>query len=81
MQSLMTLITDCEFITLPVFNLSIPLKIKGVDDNILDPAKAWESPIKWHIAATDLAMKFINNFSKFTVNKETARLVSFGPVI
>jgi phosphoenolpyruvate carboxykinase (ATP) len=73
--------TDCEFVTLPVFNLNIPLQIKGVDDNILDPAKAWESPTKWRIAATDLALKFINNFSKFTVNKEAARLEGFGPVI
>jgi phosphoenolpyruvate carboxykinase (ATP) len=74
-------ISDCEFITLPVFNLNIPVSIKGVDDNILDPAKAWESPVKWRVAATDLALKFINNFSKFTGNTESAKLVSSGPVI
>jgi phosphoenolpyruvate carboxykinase (ATP) len=74
-------ILDCEFVTLPVFNLKIPSGIKGVDSNILDPARVWDSPSKWRIAATDLALKFINNFSKFTVSKETARLVSFGPVI
>jgi phosphoenolpyruvate carboxykinase (ATP) len=74
-------ILDCEFVTLPVFNLSIPSCLKGVDENILDPAKAWDSPSKWRVAATDLALKFINNFSKFTTNKETFMLVSFGPVI
>lgn len=74
-------ILDCEFVTLPVFNLSIPSCLKGVDENILDPAKAWDSPSKWRVAATDLALKFINNFSKFTTNKETFKLVSFGPVI
>jgi phosphoenolpyruvate carboxykinase (ATP) len=74
-------ISECEFINLPVFNLSIPVSIKGVDDNILDPAKAWESPTKWRVAATDLALKFINNFSKFTGNSESAKLVSSGPVI
>jgi phosphoenolpyruvate carboxykinase (ATP) len=74
-------ITDYEFVTLPVFNLNIPVRIKGVDENILDPGKVWDSPSKWRVAATDLALKFINNFSKFTSNKETAKLVSFGPII
>jgi phosphoenolpyruvate carboxykinase (ATP) len=74
-------IIDCEFVTLPVFNLNIPARVKGVDESILDPAKVWDSPSKWRVAATDLALKFINNFSKFTGNKETASLVSFGPMI
>jgi phosphoenolpyruvate carboxykinase (ATP) len=70
-----------EFTTLPVFNLSIPEKIDGVNSNLLDPAKAWDSPFKWHIAATDLALKFINNFNKFASNEETAALAEFGPNI
>ena len=74
-------IMDCEFFSLPVFNLSIPSLIKGVDNNILDPGKVWDSQSKWRVAATDLALKFINNFSKFTANKEAAGLVSFGPII
>lgn len=74
-------IMDCEFITLPVFNLTIPCHINGVDDTILEPGKVWDLPAKWHVAATDLALKFINNFSKFTSNKESAGLVSFGPTI
>src|ERR1035437_178209 len=74
-------IIDCEFVTLPIFNLNIPGRVKGVDESILDPAKVWDSPSKWRVAATDLALKFINNFSKFTGNKETASLVSFGPMI
>ena len=74
-------IKNCEFITLPVFNLSIPKKIDGVDESILNPGTAWDSTAKWHTAATDLALKFINNFSKFTANKETAKLADFGPRI
>ena len=74
-------IKNCEFVTLPVFNLSIPTKIKGVDDNIFDPGKAWNSPAKWHTVATDLALKFINNFSKFTGNNKTARLAEHSPRI
>jgi phosphoenolpyruvate carboxykinase (ATP) len=74
-------ILECEFVSIPVFNLSIPTKIEGVDNSILDPGKAWDSPTKWHAAATDLALKFINNFSKFAANKETAELASYGPRI
>jgi phosphoenolpyruvate carboxykinase (ATP) len=72
---------NCEFKTLPVFNLNIPSKIEGIDGTTLDPAKAWESTSKWRVAATDLALKFINNFNKFTSNKESESLVSSGPVI
>jgi phosphoenolpyruvate carboxykinase (ATP) len=70
-----------DFSTLPVFNLSIPVKIDGVRSDLLDPAKAWYTPVKWHVAATDLALKFINNFSKFASNEETAALGEFGPKI
>jgi phosphoenolpyruvate carboxykinase (ATP) len=72
---------NCEFNTLPVFNLNMPAKIEGIEGNTLDPAKAWESTSKWRVAATDLALKFINNFSKFTSNKESESLVSSGPLI
>lgn len=74
-------ISVCEFTSLPIFNLSIPSKVDGVDDSILDPSKAWETSSRWHVAATDLALKFINNFSKFTANKEAAKLADFGPKI
>jgi phosphoenolpyruvate carboxykinase (ATP) len=74
-------ISDNEFVTLPIFNLSFPLRLDGVDESILDPSKAWETPLRWHVAATDLAIKFINNFSKFTANEETAKLAEHGPVI
>ncbi len=74
-------LSDVEFTTLPVFNLRIPTKIEGVDAGMLDPGKAWSSPLKWHIAAIDLGLKFINNFSKFTSNEETAKLAEYGPKI
>ncbi len=69
------------FTTIPVFNLSVPSKIDGVDADILEPGMAWDTPFKWHIAAKDLAMKFILNFSKFALNEETIRLADSGPRI
>ncbi len=74
-------IKKSEFIKLPVFNLNIPVKVEGIDSNILDPSNAWSSSSSWRIAATDLAFKFINNFNKFSANKETAQLAEFGPGI
>ncbi len=74
-------ILKSEFQEIPVFKLNIPLHIDSIDDSILNPAKTWSSEIKWRIAATDLGLKFINNFSKFTGNPESAALVEHGPVI
>jgi phosphoenolpyruvate carboxykinase (ATP) len=74
-------INNSEFVTLPVFNLSIPTSVEGVDPGILDPSKSWESLTKWRIAATDLALKFNNNFNKFKGNKHIEKLVESGPKI
>lgn len=64
---------------LPVFNLSIPLVVPGVDSGLPDPRRAWGSSEAWENAARALGQKFIANFSKFTGNPETAKLVSAGP--
>jgi phosphoenolpyruvate carboxykinase (ATP) len=66
-------------VNLLVFNLSIPTSIRGIDNSILDPANGRELRTKWNIAATDLALKFINNFSIFTSNPEITSLTDQGP--
>ena len=74
-------IDDSGYKKIPVFDLSIPEKLTGLDTNLLDPAKAWGSQEKWQNAAKDLALKFISNFDRFTSNQETALLVKYGPGI
>jgi len=74
-------IQNCEFEKIPVFNLSIPLKVNGMESNLLNPANIWSTREKWRLAAKDLAIKFINNFANFTSNPDTASLVKYGPVI
>jgi phosphoenolpyruvate carboxykinase (ATP) len=74
-------INKYEFRTIPLFNLNIPVKMDGVRSNFLDPSQAWDSSIKWHISATDLALKFINNFTRFASNKETADFTESGPKV
>ena len=73
-------ISDCEYVLLPIFNLNIPVTVDGVDPVILDPSKTWESQTRWRVAATDLSLKFISNFSKFTSNPESAKLINSGPI-
>ncbi|TFH49781.1 MAG: phosphoenolpyruvate carboxykinase (ATP), partial [Bacteroidia bacterium] len=70
-----------EYVNLPVFNLSIPLTVPGVNPGLLDPRSTWSSSEQWEFSARALAKKFIANFSKFTGNEETAKLVSSGPEI
>ncbi len=68
-----------QFVNLPVFNLSIPLSVPGVSTGLLDPRRAWGTSEAWDGAARSLAEKFVKNFSRFTSNTETAKLVSSGP--
>lgn len=74
-------IDDSGYHPIPVFNLGIPNSLPGLDSNLPDPAEAWSSPQKWHLAATDLALRFIDNFEKFTSNPETLNLLTYGPVV
>ncbi len=74
-------INNSEFTQIPVFNLSIPLSIKGIRSDLLDPSRCWDSADKWHEAATSLAQKFISNFTIFAANGESAELAAAGPII
>jgi len=72
-------INDVPYTTIPVFNLSIPSTLPGVPSDLLDPGKKWPDYEAWLKAARELGEKFVKNFSKFTSNVETAKLVSSGP--
>jgi phosphoenolpyruvate carboxykinase (ATP) len=64
---------------LPVFNLEIPTKLKGVDTGILDPRDTYADASEWDEKAKDLASRFIKNFKKYTDNDEGKALVAAGP--
>jgi len=70
-----------EFTTIPVFNLKIPCKTDGVNPDLLDPRKTWNSDENWHKAALELARKFITNFSKISSDTEIEKLALHGPQI
>ncbi|MCL6406042.1 phosphoenolpyruvate carboxykinase (ATP) [Dickeya dadantii] len=72
-------IDDAETQTLPIFDLSIPTALPGVDPAILDPRDTYADPAQWEEKAHDLAQRFITNFDKYTDTPAGAALVSAGP--
>ncbi|TYK67120.1 phosphoenolpyruvate carboxykinase (ATP) [Colwellia echini] len=64
---------------IPIFNLSVPLSLAGIEDAILDPRNTYDSASIWAKKADDLAELFINNFEKFTDTDNGKALVSAGP--
>ncbi|MBR6660889.1 MAG: phosphoenolpyruvate carboxykinase (ATP) [Bacteroidales bacterium] len=68
-----------ETINIPIFNLEVPTALPNVDTNILDPRNTYASAQEWEVKATDLAGRFIKNFTKFTGNPAGLALVAAGP--
>ena len=65
--------------TLPIFNLSIPTTLPGVDDCILDPRNSYADSSEWDGKAQKLATLFIDNFEQYTDTESGAALVAAGP--
>ena len=61
---------------LPLLNLTIPLKLHGVDDAILNPRSTWSNHDDYDAAARGLAQKFVENFRKFNVDDD---ITNAGP--
>jgi phosphoenolpyruvate carboxykinase (ATP) len=49
----------------PVFRLSVPLGVAGVDPALLEPRRTWADPAAYDAAATRLLRLFEENFRKF----------------
>ncbi|GAC15483.1 phosphoenolpyruvate carboxykinase (ATP) [Aliiglaciecola lipolytica] len=72
-------ISQAEMTDLPIFNLSIPKQLVGVEENLLDPRDTYEQPDLWTEKATKLATLFTENFIKFTDNDEGKAICEAGP--
>ena len=72
-------IDRAETKVIPVFNLEVPLSLKEVHDEILDPRDTYENAEEWNKRANKLAGLFIKNFEKYTDNEEGKALVAAGP--
>ncbi len=74
-------IDKAEHICLPIFNLSIPLEIEGIDSDVLDPRRTHIDPLQWQSKAEYLAQKFIDNFDRFCDTAIGKSLAHSGPDI
>lgn len=64
---------------IPVFNLSVPTGLEGVDTNILDPRNTYQNASEWTEKAHTLGKLFVENFQQYTDSSEAANLVKAGP--
>jgi len=62
-----------------IFNLFVPVEIKGVNQKILDPSSLWKDKNEYNKKAKELAGLFIENLNKFTgIYQE---IINSGPKI
>ena len=64
---------------IPIFNLTVPTQLAGVEPQILDPRGTYVDTNEWTKKATNLAGLFVENFAKFTDTDNGAALVAAGP--
>ena len=64
---------------IPVFNFEVPTSLHDVNPAILDPRDTYADASEWQTKATDLAARFIKNFTQYTDNTEGQNLVKAGP--
>ncbi|WLS79264.1 phosphoenolpyruvate carboxykinase (ATP) [Erwinia pyri] len=72
-------LSDAETVTLPIFNLEMPVALPGVESQILDPRHTYANEAEWETRARDLAARFITNFDKYTDTPAGKALIKAGP--
>lgn len=73
-------LANAQFAQLPIFNISYPTNIAGVDPKILNPENAWQSKDEYKIYLRKVADMFNQNFSRF--EKDASAAVKAGaPVV
>ncbi len=66
---------------IPMFNLSVPTALNGVDPSILDPRSTYDTEGQWEEGAEKLAKLFIKNFDQYTDTPSGQSLVTAGPIL
>jgi len=61
----------------PIFNVFVPVSCPGVPSEILNPRNTWENKDEYDVAAKKLAVRFNDNFKKYTHMPQ--EIVDAGP--
>jgi len=72
-------LSGAEMVTLPLFNLEMPVALPGVESYILDPRRTYADEAEWEHRARDLAARFIANFDKYSDTPAGKALIKAGP--
>ncbi|MEA3553575.1 MAG: phosphoenolpyruvate carboxykinase (ATP) [Campylobacterota bacterium] len=72
-------IENSEFETLPIFNLSIPKTLDGVDTEVLNPRNTWENKADYDKASHNLANMYRENFKKYLTEDSDFDFTASGP--
>ena len=72
-------INDSDFETFPVFNLSIPKTLEGVDTKVLNPRNTWEDKEAYDEMRIKLAGMYIDNFKKYMTLETDYDFTGAGP--
>jgi phosphoenolpyruvate carboxykinase (ATP) len=58
-------LNDVAYETLPIFNFQIPTTCPGVPSEVLNPRNTWADKTAYDAKASELAVKFNENFKKY----------------
>ncbi len=73
-------LANAEFDTLPIFNLSYPKTLHGVDPKILNPSATWANQDEYNTTLKKVAEMFNKNFKRFE-NDASDSVKKGAPVI
>ncbi|TMN21227.1 phosphoenolpyruvate carboxykinase (ATP) [Lentibacillus cibarius] len=71
-------LNNIETVTDSIFGLAAPMHVPGVPDEVLIPSNTWSDKEAYKAEAQSLAMKFHENFQKFTQASEAIH--NAGPI-
>jgi phosphoenolpyruvate carboxykinase (ATP) len=73
-------LADVKYKKDPIFGFEVPATCPGVPDDVLDPSSSWGDRKEYDRRYKDLAMRFIQNFGKFT-DGTPKEVVEAGPKV
>jgi len=72
-------IENCEFETLPIFNLQIPKTLEGVNSEVLNPMNTWDDKEAYMETLKKLAVMFQKNFHRYDDTSSEFDFSAAGP--
>lgn len=73
-------LADVKFYKDPIFGFEVPVTCQDVPDNVLEPWSSWPSRAEYDRRYQDLAMRFVQNFAKFS-DGTPQEVIDAGPKV